>query len=187
LRKRYVRSVARTFPILFVAAALAGGAVACGVGVGVPDDVAPLASVTVADRSVSYPIAGTAGELRDAMNARGPRDAEGERHDGLTTWRVSWTCAGGRLATVHLDVETTLPHASDPPAGFRSYVEALSRHERGHRAIGIAAANRVASLPAFASCEGADAAARRAVAAEHEHDASYDLLTLHGATQGATF
>lgn len=179
--------MARTFPILFVAAALAGGAVACGVGVGVPDDVAPLASVTVADRSVSYPIAGTAGELRDAMNARGPRDAEGERHDGLTTWRVSWTCAGGRLATVHLDVETTLPRATDPPAAFVSYVAALSRHERGHRAIGVAAANRVASLPAFPSCEDAGAAAVRAVTAEHERDATYDLLTFHGASQGASF
>jgi len=147
-------------------------------------------------------------ELRSVMDAKGPPDSAGNRHDAYTAWYVTWRfpfsrteegCSTGPVTTsVRIDV--TLPRWRAPAGSllvkkWRRYLDSLAEHESGHRETGFNAATEITevlpALPAKPTCEeaeeAANAAAREVLARHQKRDADYDLETSHGATQGAVF
>jgi len=158
-----------------------------------------------------YDIEGdTEAELRAQLDARGPEDTNGQRHDAYTAWHVTWRfpfsqneegCTTGPVTTdVHFNV--TLPRWRGPAdendplvKRWRRYLDALKEHESGHRETGFRAATDIADtlpgLPPKATCEeaeeAANGAAREVLERYHVVDTDYDAETRHGATQGAVF
>jgi predicted secreted Zn-dependent protease len=152
----------------------------------------------------------TEAQLRQAMDAIGPSDQHGERHDAYTAWYVNWNfpfseteegCSIGPVST-SVRVVITLPRwrgFTDEADGlvvrWRQYLEALKEHESGHRETAFQAAYaitlRLADVPPKPTCEEAEAAAnsiaRQLLEQHRAHDANYDEETRHGATQGAVF
>lgn len=149
-------------------------------------------------------------ELRAALDAHGPEDTNGQRHDAYTAWHVTWRfpfaqaeegCTTGPVTTaVHINV--TLPRWRGPVdegdplvKKWRRYLDALKEHESGHRETGFRAATditeKLPELPARATCEeaeeAANAAAREVLERYRALDAEYDAETRHGASQGAVF
>ncbi|MGV3620891.1 MAG: DUF922 domain-containing protein [Archangium sp.] len=149
-------------------------------------------------------------QLRANLDAIGPEDAKGERHDAYTSWYVTWRfpfsrgddgCTTGPVTT-DVRVVMTLPRwlgPADPNhpmvKKWRSYLDSLVEHESGHRDTGFRAATEITELlPNLApqqSCDDAEAKANETARAVLEkfrtHDAAYDEDTRHGATQGAVF
>ena len=158
-----------------------------------------------------YDIEGdTEAELRAQMDARGPEDTSGQRHDAYTAWHVTWRfpfsrtdegCSTGPVSTdVHINV--TLPRWKGPAdesdllvRRWRRYLDALKVHESGHRETGFRAATDITetlpALPPKPSCEEAEEAAntkaREVLERYRTLDTDYDSETRHGATQGAVF
>jgi predicted secreted Zn-dependent protease len=148
-------------------------------------------------------------QLRALLDARGPLDSEGNRHDAYTSWYVKWHfplaqtdegCTTGPVTTtVRSDI--TLPRwrapAGDSPLvkKWRKYLDALSEHESGHREIGFNAAAEITDvlprLPPQPTCDeavaSANALALQVLEQHRKRDAEYDSETRHGATQGAVF
>ena len=152
----------------------------------------------------------TEAELRAQLDARGPEDTEGQRHDAYTAWHVTWKfpfsqseegCSTGPVTTaVHINV--TLPRWRGPvderdplTRRWRRYLDALKEHESGHRETGFRAATDITetlpALPPKPTCEqaeeAANAAAREVLKRYRAGDIAYDSETRHGATQGAVF
>lgn len=149
-------------------------------------------------------------QLRAALDAHGPEDQSGERHDAYTAWHVTWRfpfsqteegCSTGPVTT-KVRVTITLPRwrgwadENDPLVKhWRRYLDALKEHETGHRDTGFRAATDITeelpALPPKPTCEEAEEAANaaaRAVLERHRaRDTEYDAETRHGATQGAVF
>lgn len=165
--------------------------------------------VRIVDRIERYAIAGgSSAELMRQMRELGPVDPlTGKRMQGFAEWRVSWSYQyapgrGGCRLTQHevgLDVVITLPDWRDKDAadgrmqaGWADFLQKLEEHERGHRAIGVEAAQAVdaalAGAPGRPDCDGLgewlDSAAERAMGRYLRADAEYDLRTGHGQTQG---
>ena len=149
-------------------------------------------------------------ELRAQLDARGPEDTGGQRHDAYTAWHVTWKfpfsegaegCSTGPVTTaVHINI--TLPRWRGPEderdplvRRWRRYLDALKEHESGHRETGFRAATDITetlpALPPKPTCEQADeaanAAAREVLERYRAGDIAYDAETRHGATQGAVF
>ena len=152
----------------------------------------------------------TEAELRTALDARGPEDTDGKRHDAYTAWHVTWRfpysqsdagCSTGPVTTaVHINV--TLPRWRGPAdetdplvRRWRRYLDALKEHESGHRETGFRAATDITEtlpeLPPRPTCEQAEEAAnttaREVLERYRVRDTEYDAETRHGATQGAVF
>ena len=164
------------------------------------------AEVTLRERVSPYAISGSsAAQLRNQMNARGPRG-----YDGYTEWHVDWNYryreSGGQCAIASVDtrlqVSMTLPQWSDESKAaadlrerWQRYFAALKQHENGHREIGMKAANEIdrgiASLGARSSCDALGAAAnalgQAVIGRYNQADLDYDRSTDHGKNQGARF
>lgn len=148
--------------------------------------------------------------LRAQLDARGPEDSNGDRHDAYTAWYVTWHyplqldeagCVTGPVSTT-VRVTVTVPRwlSRLPPKDplverWQRYLEALKTHESGHRETGYAAATAITesleALPPEPTCEAmettANEAANRLLEQYRAHDVAYDEETKHGATQGAVF
>ena len=78
---------------------------------------------------------------------------------------------------------------------WQKFVQALQKHEDGHRDHGIHAAQEIesvlAGLKPMRSCREMESAANSTADGIMEkyrkQDLYYDLLTIHGTTQGAVF
>jgi predicted secreted Zn-dependent protease len=155
-------------------------------------------------------------EIRASLSQRGPSaagaggSAAAGRFDGLTDWQLRWSFRyqreGGSCslagATIDLSIVVLLPELRQPEtlapdllARWQAYVAALETHEMGHveRQRAIArdlAAALDASLPA-ATCsdlgQQLSALGEAHLQTIRVSDASYDVETNHGLTQGAFF
>ncbi len=190
------------------ALALSTALAACGrPRVGDLEPVPVPEGVNVIESVETYQVSG-ADRATIGTNLRaGITDASGRRFAGYHTWRLSYhyetearmtTCSIVR-PTVTLTSIMTLPVWTPPPGvdstlvrDWERYRQALTVHERGHRAITYAGAGRVIhairDVPDM-SCNFIGDAVRRAVepllAEIRSEDARYDTETRHGATQGA--
>ena len=80
-------------------------------------------------------------------------------------------------------------------AQWAAYIDALQRHELGHRNSAVSAANAILRAlehgfpgPTCSEVEASAAACMRGILAAHgDLDKRYDDVTRHGATQGALF
>lgn len=133
------------------------------------------------------------------------------RHDGktfhaYTTWRVSWqyrwqeeSSGDCRIAQVSTALDTTikLPRLEggsvQQQEQFQRYLTALNEHELGHHRIGRQAAleveRQLQAMPAMSDCKrlvtAANKLAHQIVGRFKDDERTYDLVTVHGRTQGA--
>ena len=158
-----------------------------------------------------YDIEGrTAAELREQMDRNGVLWTNGNTYDAYTGWNVKWNyryrvtdheCSIESVATI-LNVEFRLPrwidHADGPAALKRkwaAYMQALRRHEEGHKNIGVKAAaeieRSIAELEPAGNCddlaETANALGRRIISEYAATEKEYDAQTNFGEAQGAVF
>lgn len=148
--------------------------------------------------------------LRREMNEKGFRWTDGMTYDAFTSWYVQWrynydtrygNCAL-RDIEVSVDVEYTLPKWSVQFLGNKElrikwirYIDALKKHEDGHRDIGIGAAKRIeAALYKVGTRPRCDTLGAEANAIAYKilddfrrKEIEYDRSTGHGRTQGAVF
>jgi predicted secreted Zn-dependent protease len=139
--------------------------------------------------------------IRDELNAKGPREADGKRFhaDARTFFKWSWAPApdgscGTPNAEVSFSATIRLPRLTkfaslspDLAQKWRSYMTALAFHEAGHVQIGYAGRDAIKAAVRSSSCSNAEAAAQAALATVQEEDSNYDLRSKHGAQEGATF
>jgi predicted secreted Zn-dependent protease len=152
----------------------------------------------------------TVAAVREDMTAKSWVEKPGA-YDATVRWNVRWAWhyrPNGPTGCILVAPLVTLKltywfPAWDPPEApsaelktqWATYIDALQRHELGHRNVAVSAANAI--LRAFEdgfsgpTCkEAAEEAATciRGVLAAHEAlDKRYDEVTRHGATQGALF
>ncbi len=157
-----------------------------------------------------YDVSGaTAAELRKSLNRNRPGGETTRFGDAHANWHVSWhyryrkqeQCAITSVSTT-LEIRITLPRwsptAEAPPelvAAWDRYLAALRLHEKGHGDIGRDAARtideKLRQLGPFPDCPQLEAAIKKTgdeVIADHQRqELGYDLRTVHGVSQGATF
>jgi predicted secreted Zn-dependent protease len=161
-------------------------------------------TIVVHEYSVQGP---SVAEVRSQLDACGPHDETGTRHDAYTKWYVSWgfgfdTSNGCRVdpVKVQLVVDMYVPRldadANAPTAApWAAYRTALLAHENGHVQNGIDAANQaeaaMSSLAPAATCDEAktlaNQAAQQVTDAFAQRDLAYDADTDHGRSEGAVF
>ena len=151
----------------------------------------------------------TARDLLEEMRRSGPPH-EGSRVFGYTSWTVRWSyryepddTRGCEVTHVEVELETviTLPEWS-PPAGadtglvdeWGRFLDALTRHEEGHKAHGVAAARAArrelgrVRAPACSLIEDEVNMRGEAIIGRHARlDKVYDEETGRGAGQGAVW
>jgi predicted secreted Zn-dependent protease len=147
--------------------------------------------------------------LAAQLDQNGPSLADGKRYAGKTRWDVQWkfrhqqqgTVCSMKEVAVAVGIAQILPKwrgeskgAAALKARWTSFVEALRRHEDGHKEHGLKAAREIEAVilavkPA-SNCEDLGAAANVAAEAIVEKyqalDEEYDRKTDHGRNQGAT-
>ncbi len=158
-----------------------------------------------------YSISGrTSYDLRAQMNKAGP-GADGITGGyARTKWDVKWRygltqISGGcrvNNVTTSVHVTYTMPHWKNSADGspdlrgkWERFVKVLQIHEDGHKDHGVHAAQEIeagiAQLQPSRSCNDmqrtADATAESILEKYRKKDLYYDILTIHGATQGAVF
>lgn len=152
---------------------------------------------------------GSAEEIWAAVLKQGPKDPKTQRpFVGYTKWRIDWrtrfqtTRDGCRIAEVRMvtKITTTLPEwvdreRADPE--FRQHWDqffvSLREHEEGHAQRAVRAAEklaeRIAGLPAAATCEEIDLASAKVHEAEmatlRAEQVEFDRVTNHGIARGA--
>jgi predicted secreted Zn-dependent protease len=138
-------------------------------------------------------------------------DAGSDRFAATTQWQLRWDFRveappGGSCrvvsAATSLDIRMTLPRWTQtkdaPPAlvkRWSTFADALRKHENGHRDIAIEAAHavaaRAAAVPAEKDCTtlrtNVSRIADDTLREFKDKESSYDVTTMHGRTQGATF
>jgi predicted secreted Zn-dependent protease len=153
----------------------------------------------------------TEGGLAAALKQVSATSRSGDRFAASTRWQLRWNFrveqhpgASCELASAktELDIHMTLPRWMPPSNAapglvkrWNAFADALRKHEDGHRAIAIEAArvvtDRAAKVPAAADCAALkNSLGRVADATLREYkdkESSYDVTTMHGQTQGATF
>lgn len=159
-----------------------------------------------------HDIAGnTEGELVAALKRVSYAHPSGDHFFAANTrWRLQWNLSvqpergSCRLlsATTQLDVEMNLPRWKAPadaqPAlvkRWNTFAAAVRKHEDGHRDIAIEAVRdveaRLRRAPQARDCaslkKNLGRTAEAAVREYREKEESYDVTTLHGRAQGATF
>ncbi|MCQ4347407.1 DUF922 domain-containing Zn-dependent protease [Pseudomonas stutzeri] len=144
--------------------------------------------------------------LARTLTHTSPIRQDGKTYHAYTAWRVSWeyrwtqepdgACRIAEVAT-RLDTTIRLPRLDGgsprQQEQFQRYVGALKEHELGHHQFGQRAAREVddqlKALPAMSDCTrlvaAANRLAQRIVARVREEERTYDLVTVHGRTQGA--
>jgi predicted secreted Zn-dependent protease len=164
------------------------------------------AALAIDNRERHYAITGSSvAELADAMRRLGPRES-GTPADALTEWDLESSYREGttpgncalREVRVRLTVTVTLPRW-DPPgdaparliASWRRFLEHVTIHEAGHRAIAEQSAHDLAAaLTALRGrvCDDvfdeAGRTATRVVERGRAKNRAYDVETAHGQTQG---
>lgn len=147
--------------------------------------------------------------LAAQIDQNGPTGADGKRYAGKTKWDVQWkfrheqrgvTCSMTEVA-VAIGIAQTLPKwrgeakgAASLKTRWQTFVDALKRHEDGHKDHGLAAGREIeaallAAKPA-SNCEelamAANSTAEAIVKKFQKLDQDYDRKTDHGGSQGAT-
>lgn len=144
-------------------------------------------------------------DLVAEINRQTPVEQNGAKYHGLASWNVSWNIwwtpveNGCRMERVQtgVDIEYIMPQLGTADEKtrqrFDAYYAALKVHEDGHGQHGVMAAQEIervlSSMPVYATCKELEAASTRIamdiVARFNKSDVEYDLVTQHGATQGA--
>jgi predicted secreted Zn-dependent protease len=135
----------------------------------------------------------------------------GDRFAASTRWQLRWNFRveqhpGERCelasAKTELDVHMTLPRwmppQNAPPAlvkRWNTFADALRKHEEGHRDIAIEGARAITDSASAVAAESDCATLKKNLSRAAEatlqkyrsNESSYDVTTLHGRTQGASF
>lgn len=157
-----------------------------------------------------YQVYGTTGrQLRESIEQLRPWKDQGAR-DAYTGWKIEWSfrftssenSCQLQSMTTKTTVTVTLPKwasaAQAPPAlvqRWTNYLNALNKHEEGHKQIAYAAAaeirKRVKALKPQPTCEALTASlnstADKVVKEFRQKETDYDRTTDYGTTQGARF
>jgi predicted secreted Zn-dependent protease len=165
---------------------------------------------TVKEKTVYYEIRGaTESEIRKQLNlAR--RELNDQEYDAATEWHVRWSYETRKRKELYslrsfqtrTDIIYTLPKWKAPKdpskelsEKWAAYVEALKKHEAGHKAIALEAAaeisRRTKEIESYPSrkelAEAMLDTATRILEEYRKKDRHYDWLTDHGASQRASF
>lgn len=196
--------------ILAALAVLAG----CGSGDG-RQAIAPApvqdADVQVTQKTEYYEITGsTEADLRYQMNQKGIPWNDGRTYDALTSWQINWTysydcgkasCSIGSFNT-EVQIVFRYPKWVQPPDASPSliskwnvYMHNLTIHENGHRDLAVTAASEMTRaarvLPSAPGLDDLQKSLRTVtdvrMAQLNADEINYDLITSHGALQGALF
>jgi predicted secreted Zn-dependent protease len=172
---------------------------------------APVAGEPLARMHTSYYyIDGpSAAVLAAQLDQTGPVGSDGKHYAGRTRWDIQWkfrhqqqgiTCSLKDVA-VAVGIAQTLPKwrgedkgAPGLKAHWSRFIDALQRHEEGHKEHGLKAGRQieaaVLAVKPASNCEdleaAANAAAQAIVAKFQALDEEYDRKTDHGRNQGAT-
>lgn len=167
----------------------------------------PAVSVKHSDYSVSGL---SSHELKEQMKKVGPGVESKVSGDARTKWKVSWKYGftqlpgGCRIHNVATSVQVTyiMPRWKNSADGspelrerWQKYLTALQKHEDGHKDHGVDAAEEIeteiAGLKPMRSCieveRAANSIANGIIEKYSRKDLYYDILTIHGTTQGAVF
>lgn len=149
--------------------------------------------------------------LAAALKQVGSTNAGGDRFAASTRWQLRWNFrveqhpgANCQLASAktELDIHMTLPRWMPPPNAspvlvkrWNTFAAALRKHEDGHRDIAIEAArvvtDRAAAVLPERDCATLKQRLQRVaddtLREYRDKESSYDVTTLHGQSQGATF
>ena len=166
--------------------------------------------VTRVHTSYYYIDGSSATVLAGQLDQAGPKDVDGNRHPGKTRWDVQWKfnhhqageSCGVKDVTVAVGVAQIMPkwRGQDKPGGaalktrWNKFLEALKRHEDGHKEHGIKAGAEIEkallAIKPASNCEDLDkvanAAGEKVVEKYRKQDADYDRSTDYGRKQGAT-
>lgn len=169
---------------------------------------APVIRDTVEYRDI---IGSSQGALADALKQVSSTNKSGDRFAASTRWQLRWNFrveqhpgAACELASAktELDVNMTLPRWMPPQNAspvlvkrWNTFADALRKHEDGHREIAIEAArvvvDRVGNAPPERNCatlkKKLGRIADNTLREYKDKESSYDVTTMHGQTQGATF
>ncbi|VVC76617.1 hypothetical protein AQUSIP_19400 [Aquicella siphonis] len=150
-----------------------------------------------------------ASELRAQMNAFGPMES-GRHFDAYTHWNVKWhfryqeenrICRITQV-TVSADIQSAFPQWADYSLAdkvlqnqWNQYTQRLRMHEKNHSANGADAAveveNKLISLPPLRDCQQletlANNQAQQILSKYNARDRQYDIVTMHGQTEGVIF
>ena len=157
-----------------------------------------------------YYISGSSATVLAAqLDQTGPADTDGKRYAGKTRWDVQWqfnhnqegeTC-GLKDIAIAVGVAQTMPKwrgedkgGASLKAHWQKFLEALKRHEDGHKEHGMKAGAEIEkalqAIKPASNCEDLDKAANAAgeqvVEKYRKLDTEYDRSTDHGRKQGAT-
>lgn len=136
--------------------------------------------------------------IKAELGARGIRWGR-KRFRALTTWNYDWhwdAAPGGGCGTagaqVKFEAKVTLPRHANPDAlspqiarAWKSYMEALIRHEANHVRLAYDGRLLVADAVRSSGCGSADAAGELAIAKINYESAKYDERTYYGWREGA--
>ncbi len=157
-----------------------------------------------------YYIDGPSASLLAAqLDQNGPVGSDGKHYPGRTRWDIQWkfkheqqgTACSMKDVAVAVGIAQTVPKwrgedkgASGLKALWTKFIDALQRHEDGHKDHGLKAGKEIetailAVKPA-SNCEDLDLAANtaaQAIVTKYQAlDEEYDRKTDHGRNQGAT-
>jgi predicted secreted Zn-dependent protease len=149
--------------------------------------------------------------LASALKQVGATSKNGDRFAASTRWQLRWnfrveqhpgeSCELASAKT-ELDVHMTLPRWMPPQNAspglvkrWNTFADALRKHEDGHRDLAIEAArvvvDRAGKAPAQRDCatlkKNLGRIADDTLREYKDKESSYDVTTMHGQTQGATF
>lgn len=166
--------------------------------------------VTRVHTSYYYVDGSSATVLAAQLDQTGPKDADGKRYAAKTRWDVQWkfnheqegeTC-GIKDVVVAVGIAQNMPkwRGEEKPGGsnlkarWRKFIEALKRHEEGHKTHGMKAGAEIEkallAIKPASNCEDLDKAANAAgeqvIEKYRKQDAEYDRSTDYGRKQGAT-
>jgi predicted secreted Zn-dependent protease len=149
--------------------------------------------------------------LAAALKQVGATNANGDHFAANTRWQLRWNfrveqhpgaSCGLASAKTELDIRMTLPRWMPPknasPAlvkKWNTFADALRKHEDGHRDIAVEAARVVTDRVGAAQSENDCATLKQrlqriaddTLREYRDKESSYDVTTLHGLTQGASF
>ncbi len=158
-----------------------------------------------------YDISGrTASEIRKNLDRKSPVRVSGASYDAHTKWYVRWNYRWNKseeLCTivrvdVSVDVQMMMPKLkisnSFPEAlakKWDAYIQALLRHENGHKDIGVRAAkkieNKILNMPSQRTCKqleiNANDIGNKIIKDFSVIEKTYDRKSNHGMNDGAVF